>query len=293
MSAPCTLCPRHCGANREQELGFCRGGQAPRVARAALHPWEEPPISGTKGAGTVFFTGCNLGCVYCQNREISTGENRGKAMSPEELSALFFSLVEQGAHNIELVTPSHFAPMIRRALLIKKLPVPVVWNSGGYDSTEELRTMEGLVDIYLPDFKYAESQLAAALSRAPDYPEIALAAIREMARQAGPPICDENGLMTRGVLIRHLILPGHTRNSIAVLELLAREFPGLPVSLMAQYTPPEPFPERGRFPELGRGITARELAKVQERLFALGLDGYAQERTAATKRYLPDFHQFD
>ena len=290
----CTLCPRRCGAVREETgAGVCRSGREMRIARAALHLWEEPPLSGAGGAGAVFFTGCPLGCVYCQNREISTGENRGRAVTPEELSALFFDLIRQGAQCIDLVTPGHFAPRVREALLVKRLPVPVVWNSSGYERVETLRPLEGLIDIYLPDFKYADPALAGALSHAEDYPAAALAAIGEMVRQTGPARYADDGRMLSGVLIRHLILPGHTRNSLAVLELLAREFPGVPVSLMAQYTPPDPFPEGERFPELTRRITRRELEKVQNRLFELDLEGFVQDRAAATDAYLPDFHQFD
>ena len=289
----CELCPRSCKVNRETRQGACRSGSEIRIARAALHFWEEPPISGTKGSGTVFFTGCPLGCVYCQNWEISQSAlPPGKTVSPEELSGLFFDLAEQGAHNINLVTPTHFMPLIREALLTKKLPVPVVYNTSGYETVAALRELEGLVDIYLPDFKYADSALARALSRAPDYPEVCLAAIEEMVRQAGAPVYDEDGMMKRGVLIRHLILPGHTANSIAVLEEIARRFPGIPVSLMAQYTPPEKFPEMEQFPELQRPITKREQQKVEDKLFALGLDGFVQARSAKGERYLPDFHQF-
>jgi len=290
----CHICPRACGVQRgETGNGFCKSGGEMRIARAALHRWEEPPISGENGSGAVFFTGCSLGCIYCQNREISRETDCGKAVSPKELSALFFDLVSQGAHNINLVTPTHFAPLIREALLLKKLPVPVVYNTSGYESVETLRSLEGLVDVYLPDFKYAQSELAGSLSHAPDYPETAVAAIGEMVRQAGPPAYGENGVMKKGVLIRHMILPGHTKNSIAVLERIAREFPGIPVSLMAQYTPPEPFPEGEKFPELQRPITRRELEKVQDRMFALGLDGFVQDRSASGNRYLPNFHQFD
>lgn len=292
----CHICPRACGAQRgETGAGFCKSGGKMRIARAALHRWEEPPISGENGSGAVFFTGCSLGCVYCQNREISRGADQGlgKVVSPEELSALFFELIAQGAHNINLVTPTHFAPLIREALLLKKLPVPVVYNTSGYESVETLRSLNGLVDIYLPDFKYAEPELAGALSHAPDYPEAAFAAIGEMVRQAGPPAYGEDGMMKSGVLIRHMILPGHTRNSIAVLERIAQGFPGIPVSLMAQYTPPEPFPEGEKFPELQRPITRRELYKVQDKMFELGLDGFVQSRSASGNRYVPDFHQFD
>ena len=251
----------------------------------------------------MFFTGCPLGCIYCQNREISRKSTPpGKTVSPEELSGLFFDLIEQGAHNINLVTPTHFMPLIREALLFRKLPVPVVYNTSGYETVSALRELEGLVDIYLPDFKYADRDLAKALSRAADYPEICIAAIEEMVRQAGAPVYDGDGMMKKGVLIRHLILPGHTANSLAVLEEIARRFPGIPVSLMAQYTPqekfPEEFPESEKFlemepfPELLRPITKRELQKVEDKLFSLGLTGFVQSRSAKGEQYLPDFHQF-
>ncbi len=297
MREACRICPRQCGVSRgETGRGRCRSGGRIRIARAAPHFWEEPPISGERGSGAVFFTGCPLGCVYCQNREISGGSEKdrlGKAVSPEELSGIFFDLIGKGVHNINLVTPTHFAPLIREALLIKRLPVPVVWNTSGYESVETLRALDGLVDIYLPDFKYAEKELADAFSQAPDYPEAALAAIKEMVRQAGPPVYGADGMMQRGVLVRHLILPGHTKNSISVLRLLAREFPGIPISLMAQYTPPEKFPPEAGFPELRRPITRRELEKVENELFLLGLDGFVQSRNAAGAEYLPDFHQFE
>ncbi len=287
----CRLCPRRCGVPREGEKGegFCRSGGEIRVARAALHHWEEPPISGERGSGAVFFVGCPLGCVYCQNREISRGGPLGKAFSPEALSQLFFSLIDQGAHNINLVTPTHFVPMLRQALTCRKLPVPVIYNSSGYERVETLRSLEGFIDIYLPDFKYAQPQLAGALSHAPDYPRAALAAIEEMARQVGPPVV-EKGLMKRGLLIRHLLLPGHTKNSIEALELLKERFPQIPVSLMAQYTP---CGEAEGHPELGRAVTRRELEKVQDHLFSLGLTGYVQSRSAKGTQYIPDFHQFD
>lgn len=290
MIAACHLCPRNCGTPRgETGTGVCRSGETMRVARAALHFWEEPPISGKRGSGAVFFTGCTLGCVFCQNGEISHGPNQGKAVTPEELSDVFFSLVEQGAHNINLVTPTHFVPQIRKALLVKKLPVPVVYNTSGYERVETLRMLEGLVDIYLPDYKYEEPELAARLSRAKDYPEVARDAIHEMVRQVGAPVYGEDGMMDRGVLIRHLILPGHTKNSIAALERIQKEFPGIPVSLMAQYTP---CGNLENFPELGRPITPREQRKVEDALFRLGLDGFTQDRTAKGRQYIPDFHSF-
>ena len=265
---------------------MCRRGSEMRVARAALHFWEEPPISGSRGSGTVFFTGCTLGCVFCQNGQISHGPVEGRKVTPQELSDLFFNLIAQGAHNINLVTPTHFVPQIRQALLVKKLPVPVVYNTSGYERVETLRSLEGLVDIYLPDYKYDDPALAKALSRAEDYPQRAQAALAEMVRQVGAPVYDGEGLMTRGVLIRHLILPGHTKNSIACLERIRQLFPGIPVSLMAQYTP---CGELDSFPELGRPITRREQEKVENALFGLGLEGYTQSRKAKGAQYVPDW----
>ena len=288
----CSLCPRACRVDRATAQGACRSGPVMRIARAALHYWEEPPISGEKGSGAVFFTGCPLGCVYCQNGEISRMENPGWAVTPEGLSRIFFDLAAQGAHNINLVTPTHFAPLIREALRIQKPPVPVVYNTSGYERVEALRSLEGLVDIYLPDYKYAQPGLARDLSHAEDYPETALAAIREMVRQVGGPVYSGDGMLQRGVLIRHLILPGHTKNSIEVLESIAGEFPGIPVSLMAQYTPCGQAAAPGGvpgYPELSRAITRRELEKVQNVLFDLGLEGFVQSRSAKGARFIPDF----
>lgn len=294
----CRLCPRRCNvprdgpAGEDAQLGLCGMGRELRIARAALHFWEEPPISGTRGSGAVFFTGCGLRCRFCQNYEISRGEKPGRAVTPGELSGIFFSLIEQGAHNINLVSPSHFVPGIREALLRQKLPVPVVYNSSGYERPETLRALEGLADIYLPDFKYMDKRLAEGLSGAEDYPEAAAAAIGEMVRQVGEPVYDKDGMMVRGVLIRHLILPGHTKNSIAVLEAVAQAFPGIPVSLMAQYTPWGQAKEEGGipgYPELSRGVTRREMEKVEDALFELGLDGFVQSRKAKGAAYIPEF----
>lgn len=264
-----------------------------RIARAALHFWEEPPISGTNGSGAVFFTGCPLGCVYCQNVEISQSATPpGKNITPQELAEIFDDLIKQGAHNLNLVTPTHFVPGIREALMMKKPAVPVVYNTSAYETTETLKSLQGLVNIYLPDFKYAEAGLAGELSKAADYPEVALAAIHEMVRQVGLPVYDDNGIMQSGVLIRHLILPGHTKNSIAALRLIHEHFPEVPVSLMAQYTPPPHLTKSSPHPELARKITGRELQKVQDELFALDLDGFLQDREASSDEFLPSFHQF-
>lgn len=285
----CYLCPRECGVDRENTKGYCGKSNRIRVARSALHFWEEPPLSGERGSGTVFFTGCSLRCRYCQNFDISRGNNHGRDFTPPQLSDLFFTLIEKGAHNINLVTPTHYAEQIAEALTYKKLPVPVIYNCGGYEKADTLKSLEGLIDIYLPDFKYAEEELAGALSDAPNYPDTAAAAIKEMVRQQPENICVD-GLLKKGVIIRHLILPLHTRNSIKVLNIIGRNFPGVPVSLMAQYTPVADIPG---FPELNRKITARELNKVQEEMLRLGIDGFVQGRKSALKGFIPDFTQFD
>lgn len=285
----CTLCPRRCGAPREPDSGAgrCRMGADAVVARAALHFWEEPCISGTKGSGAVFFTGCPLGCVYCQNYEISAERKAGKRVSSSQLAAIFERLEAQGAHNINLVTPTHFVPAILEALSMHRPSVPVVYNCGGYETPETVRMLKGYVDIFLPDFKYMDAVLASALSGAPDYPETAKAAILEMARQTGPAVYGEGGILRSGTAVRHLILPGHTRNSIAVLDWLAANFPsGVPVSLMAQYMP---CGRAADFPGMSRRVTRREYEKVQDHLFSLGLDGYVQERSSASRDYIPAF----
>ncbi|MVB10259.1 hypothetical protein CAFE_09390 [Caprobacter fermentans] len=284
----CALCPRRCGALREarEGNGFCRMGADPVVARAALHFWEEPCLSGTRGSGAVFFTGCSLQCVFCQNYQISTERRTGRILTPQELSDVFHRLVSQGAHNINLVTATHFVPAVVQALALWKPPVPVVYNCGGYETSETLRMLEGLVDIYLPDLKYADGELAGRLSGAEDYVWVSRAAVLEMERQTGPAVYDENGMMRKGTLVRHLMLPGHTRDSIAVLDWLAANLPGVPVSLMAQYVP---CGKAERIPELNRRITRREYEKVQDHLFSLNLDGYVQEQKSARKDFIPSF----
>ena len=262
-------------------------GAEPVVARAALHRWEEPCISGTRGSGTVFFSGCSLKCVFCQNYEISTLKAVGKTVNARELAEIFSRLAEQGAHNINLVNPTHFAAPIAEALRLQKPPVPVVYNSGGYESLETLKMLEGLIDIYLPDLKYAENSLARELSAAPDYVERARETVLEMARQTGPAVLDGDGVMQKGTIVRHLILPGHTKNSIAVLDWLAQNLPqGVLVSLMAQYVP---CGRAAEFPEINRRITAREYRKVEEHLFSLGLDGFVQELSSAKQAFIPPF----
>ena len=256
-----------------------------RVARAMLHHWEEPPISGTRGAGTVFFSGCTLRCCYCQNGSISAG-GQGRDISPARLREIFEELIAQGAHNIELVTPTHFLPWILPALT-PKLPVPVVYNCGGYERVETLRRLEGLVDVYLPDLKYADPALAGKLSAAEDYFPVACDAILEMLRQVGRPVYDENGLMRRGVILRHLVLPGYLDNTRGVLDWIARTFaPGdVVVSLMSQYTP-----QPGMTGRLARRVTAAEYRAAVTYMRNCGIeDGFVQERTSAEEAYTPFF----
>ena len=257
-----------------------------RVARAMLHQWEEPPISGTNGAGTVFFSGCTLRCCYCQNGSISAG-GQGKDISTARLRGIFDELISRGAHNIELVTPTHFLPWILPALE-PKLPVPVVYNCGGYEKVDTLRQLEGKVDIYLPDLKYADGALAKALSGAEDYFPAACGAIREMFRQVGPPVYDENGLMKQGVILRHLVLPGYLNNTRQVLDWIAETFaPGdVAMSLMSQYTP---FWKAKDIPQLNRRITTFEYRKALDAVYEAGLEGFMQERSSAREEYTPDF----
>ena len=284
----CTLCPRRCGVDREAgQTGFCGMPAGLRIARAMLHYGEEPPISGSFGTGAVFFSGCTLRCVYCQNREISAG-GKGKAVSSEQLRALFERLIDEGAQSIDLVTPTHFLPSILPALT-PKLPVPVVYNCGGYERVETLRQLEGLADIYLPDMKYADNALAARLSAAPDYFETASAAIREMYRQTGPAVV-EDGIMRRGVLLRHLVLPGYLENTLRVLEWAAETFPknAVMLSLMSQYVPMGPARS---MPPLDRRLTQEEYDGAVSWMQLCGLTfGYTQDPSAATQELLPDFN---
>ena len=284
----CTLCPRQCGADRTNRQGFCASGALPTVARAALHFHEEPCISGTRGSGAVFFTGCNLRCVYCQNHTISRGEG-GRPVSPERLREIYFELIAQGAHNINLVTPTHFADTVAQSLE-GGLPVPVVYNCGGYESVQTLRSLEGKVQIYLPDFKYVDPVLAARYSAAPNYPEIAEAALAEMVRQTGDWLLDDDGILQRGVLIRHLVLPGHLRNTFGVIDRVRALFPRdgqVLFSLMRQYTPVVPLPQ---FPNLCRRVTDDEYEAAEQYLFDSGIeDGFVQDGESAEADYIPAF----
>ena len=283
----CTLCPRRCGADRTNgQLGFCRHPDKIYAARAAAHYWEEPVISGSFGSGAVFFSGCTLKCLFCQNGVISQ-ENRGKEISTAHLREIFLKLIDDGVQNINLVTPTHFLPSILPALT-PKLPVPVVYNCGGYERVETLRELEGLVDIYLPDMKYSDPKLAGILSAAPDYVEIAKAAIAEMYRQVGSAVIEDE-IMQRGMIVRHLMLPGELDNTLGVLDWFSEAFPKGDVlfSLMSQYVP---MGKAKSMPPYDRRITEDEYDAALSYLELLGIEnGFTQDFSAATEEYIPDF----
>lgn len=285
--AHCTLCPRRCGVDRTRgQLGFCKMPGQVHAARAGVHYWEEPVISGSFGSGAVFFSGCTLKCAFCQNYDISQ-ENFGKPMTSAELRAAFERLIDEGVQNINLVTPTHFLPDILPALE-PKLPVPVVYNCGGYESVETLRQLEGKIDVYLPDFKYSDNALAKKLSSAPDYFETASAAILEMYRQVGKPMLEDDE-MKRGVLVRHLVLPGCVDNSLGVLDWVAEHFRSGDIlfSLMSQYVP---MGRAAEMPPFDRRITELEYDSVLSYMMLLGIeDGYTQDFSSAERGYTPNF----
>ena len=291
----CSVCPRRCNAVRHNSVndgictGFCASPVLPVDARAGLHHWEEPVISGPNGSGTVFFSGCNLKCVFCQNYNIST-ERQGREITVERLREIYRELIKQGAHNINLVTPGHYTHAVAQSL-DEKLEVPVVYNSNGYDSVEQLRSLEGKIDIYLPDLKYADNTLAGKYSQAHDYFETAAAAIDEMYRQTGPFVIDSNGIMQRGVIIRHLVLPGALENSVKVINYVAERFPKGSVlfSLMRQYIPFGRVLD-GEFPELNRKLSDFEYETIESVLFESGIeDGFLQDEDAADTAFIPVF----
>ncbi len=289
MEVCCDLCPRRCGALRGKETpgGICRSPLVPRVARAAPHYGEEPCIAGKNGTGAVFFTGCSLRCVFCQNRDISRGEG-GRPVTVPALRETFLRLRDMGVDSLDLVTGAHYVPAVAEALSGLTLGIPVVWNSSGYESAETLRQLEGLVQVYMPDYKYYDAASAKRYSAAADYPQVAAAAIREMFRQTGPFVLDEKGLMKSGVLIRHLILPGRVDEARDVIDFAADEFPRGSVlfSLMSQYTP---MPGLERYPELQRRVTAEENRALIHYMQVRGLEGFWQEPDAATEEMIPDW----
>ena len=290
----CTLCPRMCRVSRaEGQRGFCGEGAEMRVSRVSLHSFEEPPISGTRGSGTIFFSGCTLRCEFCQNKTISRTGAQGKVFSVEELAEAMYQLRDEGAHNINLVTPTHFTLEIIKALKVVKptLGIPVVYNTSGYERVETLRRLDGLVDIYLPDFKYCSAELAKKYSSAPNYKDVATEALVEMHRQRGAVRIDESGIMSSGVMIRHLVLPSGRKDSIEVLNTIAATVPTEDVllSLMSQYTPE--FALDSPYKELHRRLTSFEYSSVADHAEKLGFNGYFQALSSASSKYTPDFEQ--
>lgn len=285
----CRQCPRSCGAERTDTRGsgLCRMPAAPVLARAALHHWEEPPISGTLGSGTIFFSGCSLGCVFCQNEKISR-RDFGRAVSLERLREICEALITQGAHNLNFVNPTHYAHTVAALLGDWRPPVPTVWNSGGYDKVETLRRLEGKIDLYLPDLKYLDPGVSQKYAAAPDYPETARAAIQEMVRQTGPCQFDSGGLLVRGTVIRHLILPTQVGQAKAVMDWVLETFgpDTARFSLMSQYTP---WGDLSGCPELRRRLRPGEIQTAQAYMENLGLAGFTQERTSAREEYTPPF----
>ena len=289
----CMICPRKCKKQRmegqAETYGYCRVSREIKVARASLHFWEEPCISGEEGSGTVFFSGCNLQCIYCQNIEIAKGV-RGKTISVERLAEIFLELQEKGANNINLVTPSHYYPQIKEALLLvkEKLFVPVIANTSSYDSVESLRQMEGLVDIYLADFKYFDNELAKKYSNAPNYAQVAKEALNEMFRQVGEPVFDDDGKMKKGMIVRHLLLPGYKEDSKAVIKYLYEIFgDSIFISIMNQYTP---LSHMSSYPELNRSVTEEEYEEVVDFAIEIGIEnGFIQEGETAKESFIPAF----
>lgn len=289
MSTKCFLCPRNCGVDRTSgELGFCRCGSLPIIARAAPHFGEEPCISGECGSGTVFFSGCNLHCVFCQNREISF-EGHGREISVSRLAEIFSELEESEVHNINLVTPTHFTNKILEALKIAKPKIPIVWNSSAYESVETLKMLEGYVQVYMPDLKYFSAEAAFRYSGAKDYTDTAKSAILEMYRQTGKFVMDSEGLLKSGVLIRHLILPNRLDDAFDVIDWVSESFPKNAVlfSLMSQFVP---LADKEKFPELARSLSREEFDRTQSYLSLSTIEnGYFQELTSATEELIPNF----
>lgn len=283
----CRLCPRNCGADREKTVGFCQVSSTITLARAGLHHWEEPCISGQNGSGTVFFSGCNLGCVFCQNREISRG-GVGMQVDTERFRQILFTLKAEGAENINLVTPMHFAPAVTEAIapIKKELAIPVVCNTGGYDRPETVELMATVTDCFLPDFKFATPETATAYCRAENYPEVALKAIELMTQKTGKPIFDDRQMIQKGTIVRHLILPGNRKDSIRALDLLADRVgtENVLLSLMSQYTP---LPDA--VGTLARRITSFEYQSVLDHALKLGFKGYMQDRSSARPDFTPSF----
>ncbi len=287
----CTLCPRNCHAYRTGgKKGYCGETDKLVAARAALHMWEEPCISGTRGSGTVFFCGCSLMCVYCQNRSISKG-TAGKVISVERLAEIFIELQEKGAHNINLVTPGHYIPQIIEALSISRsrgLNIPIVYNTGGYEKTETIKLLDGIVDIFLPDLKYMDESIAKKYSNCPDYFSYASAAIKEMSAQVGEPRFDADGIMTKGVIVRHMLLPGYLNDSKKIIKYLHDTFGNkIYISIMNQYTP---MKHVAGYPEINRKVTDEEYDSLIDYAVSIGVEnGFIQEGETQSESFIPEF----
>ena len=281
----CNSCPRKCKTDREKFIGkgFCKTGFYPKIARIAPHYDEEPVISGKNGSGAIFFSGCNMKCCYCQNYEISDF-NKGVYITPAELTAEIMILETKGVHNIDFITGSHYTDSILETLNNYRPRIPVIYNSSGYDDVKSLRKLKNRINIYLPDFKYSDNDLSLKYSKCPDYVDIVIPAIKEMIQQVGNTVINEDGLMEKGILIRHMVLPNHTKNSINVLEMINSNFGNdIKISLMGQYTPCHKAAQY----DLDRKITKREYEKVIDRMIQLGFDGYVQELSSSDKKYIP------
>lgn len=282
----CNSCPRKCNIDRNLNTGYCKSPEIFRVSRAALHFWEEPCISGKNGSGTVFFSGCNLGCVFCQNAEISH-DNKGREVSDEKLVEIFENLISQGANNINLVNPTHYAKRLSKVLAQWHSSVPIVYNTSGYEEVETLRLLDGLVDIYLTDFKYIRNDKALKYSKAKDYPEKVISALEEMRRQVPCDVFNESGIMQKGMIIRHLILPSNTNSSLEILDYLKEHFDNTYISLMAQYTPCNDLTQ---FKEINRTVSKREYDKVADYAINKGFENiFIQELESADEKYIPAF----
>ena len=287
MIQNCILCPRKCNTDREKSFGFCGCGSLPLIAHAAPYFGEEPCISGTNGSGAIFFSGCNLKCIYCQNSEISRHES-GRKVDSSELADIILRLQDEGVHNINFVTGTHFTEIIAESLEKAAPKIPVVWNSSAYESTGTLKMLEGLVDVWLPDYKYYDRKLAKNYSFAEDYPEVALSAIKEMYRQAGPYKLNANGIIESGVIIRHLILPHEYENTMNVIDSVADSFPADSIlfSLMSQYTPMKDFIE---YPELNETVSEEQYDTLKHYMMLRGLEGYCQDVNSSGKNMIPNF----
>jgi len=287
----CNLCPRNCNTDRSTKTGYCKMTDTLRVSRAALHFWEEPCISGENGSGTVFFSGCNMGCVYCQNQDISH-EGFGKEITVERLAEIFVELEKKSAHNINLVTPTHFVPQIVQAVKISRkngLSVPVVYNTSGYEKAENIESLKGTVDVFLPDFKYFCGETAKKYSFCADYPQTAKKAIAQMVKQTGPCVFDDDGIIQKGVIVRVLVLPGHTDEAKQIIEYLYTTYKDdIFISIMSQYTP---CTDLQKYPEINRRLTQEEYDDVIDFAVELGLEnGFVQEGESASESFIPPFN---